>query len=252
MNDRNGVRRHLSFANVASALALFLAIGGGTTAIALKGKNRVDSGDIRNGAVRTGDIRNGGVKTRDLGKNAATGAKVNESTLSIVPNANELDGISSEDFQFGNGITAAVAGAVDDGPTFGRVDLGSATLEIDCEDPVVNLNVQDDAGGAVPNGGAPTDVWINGVHESIVVDAGSTTPVAVDTSTDPTTVPVQIWTTDNVVTNAQLSVAFDVPNDVCVVTLPLQQNLVVGAPLNSASAAGERLSPPTVSGFLPR
>ena len=40
MARRDRIRRHLSFANVASALALFLAIGGGTTAIALRGVTR--------------------------------------------------------------------------------------------------------------------------------------------------------------------------------------------------------------------
>jgi hypothetical protein len=211
------MRRHLTFANVASALALFLAIGGGTTAIALRGKNTVDSGDIKNKAV----------KTRDLADNAATGAKVNESTFTIVPDSDQLDGISSEDFQFGNGITAAIAGGVEDGATFGRVDLGSATLEIDCEDPSGFLNVEDDAGGVAPSPAAPTDVWIEGAHFAIVADGASSTPAPVTMTED--TVPVQIWTADNVVTDAQFNVFFDATLDLCVVTLPIQQNFLGGS-----------------------
>jgi len=53
---KKGIRRHLSYANVAATLALVLAVGGGTTAIALRGKN----------TVRTDDIRRGNVTARDL------------------------------------------------------------------------------------------------------------------------------------------------------------------------------------------
>ena len=50
------LRRHLSYANVAATLALVLAIGGGTTAIALKGKNTVTTDDIRRGHVTARDL----------------------------------------------------------------------------------------------------------------------------------------------------------------------------------------------------
>jgi len=45
-------------------LALLLALSG--TAIALPGKNRVDSGDIKNNSVRGQDLRNGGVGSLDV------------------------------------------------------------------------------------------------------------------------------------------------------------------------------------------
>jgi hypothetical protein len=47
--------RHLTYANVVASLALFLALTGGS-AIALRGTDRVDSGDIRDGEVRTRDL----------------------------------------------------------------------------------------------------------------------------------------------------------------------------------------------------
>jgi hypothetical protein len=49
------IRRHLTFANVASAVALFVAIGGGS-AYALTGSNTVFSDDIVNGQVKSPDL----------------------------------------------------------------------------------------------------------------------------------------------------------------------------------------------------
>ena len=60
------VRQHLTFANVASALALFIAISGGT-AVALNGADTVQSDDLGPGSQ---------VKQADVADNAATGADV--------------------------------------------------------------------------------------------------------------------------------------------------------------------------------
>ena len=49
------IRRHLTFANVVAAIALFLALGGGT-AVALNGANTVFSDDIVNGEVKSPDL----------------------------------------------------------------------------------------------------------------------------------------------------------------------------------------------------
>jgi hypothetical protein len=60
-------RSRLNFANVVSALALFLAVGGGS-AIALQGTNTVDSGDLQPGSVHTSDLADSAVtggKTKD-------------------------------------------------------------------------------------------------------------------------------------------------------------------------------------------
>jgi hypothetical protein len=239
------VKRHLTFANVASALALFFAIGGGTAAIALQGKNRVDSGDIKNRAV----------KTRDLANNAATGAKVNESTFTIVPDSDELDGISSELFQIGNGVAAAIAGGVDDTASFGRIDLGSVTLRLDCVDSnSMTVAVTDEAGGASPSASVPTDVWVNGAHDQITTDGSTTLPESLDLSTGGSALRVQVWTTDDVVTDANVSAFYNTQpaNDVCTVVVPIQQNFVAASPVNGASAQPERPPMPTASGLLPR
>jgi hypothetical protein len=59
------IRRHLSFANVFSVIAVFLALGGSAYAFTL-GKNSVKSKNIAKGAVKTSDIGNGAVTTAKL------------------------------------------------------------------------------------------------------------------------------------------------------------------------------------------
>ena len=61
-------RRRLSPTTVIACLALFFAVAGGT-AIALQGRNTVDSGDIKPKAVKTSDIANSAVTTRKIRNN---------------------------------------------------------------------------------------------------------------------------------------------------------------------------------------
>jgi hypothetical protein len=84
-------------------IALLAALSG--TAIALPGKNSVDSGDIKNGNVKTKDIKNNDVRSGDVRNstltggdvkdNSLTGADINESTLGTVPNANSANSANS-------------------------------------------------------------------------------------------------------------------------------------------------------------
>jgi hypothetical protein len=69
--------RHLSFANVASATALAVALAGSGYAVAGQHlpRNSVGSPQIKKGAVRSVDLKDAGV----------TGTDVNESTLGEVP-----------------------------------------------------------------------------------------------------------------------------------------------------------------------
>lgn len=130
------LRRRLSFANVVSLLALFVALGGSSYAAVRVGSgdivdNSVRSKDLRNDDVRGKDIRNGTVRSRDLRNNSilsrdvhenslltgdirdgnvfsgdihdgsVTGKDVNESSLGTVPNASTLDGKDSSAFLAG-------------------------------------------------------------------------------------------------------------------------------------------------------
>jgi hypothetical protein len=75
------IRRHLTFANVASAIALFVALGGGT-AVALNGTNTVQSDDLGPGAqVKAPDIAANAVKGSNVVDNGLSGADINEGSL---------------------------------------------------------------------------------------------------------------------------------------------------------------------------
>ena len=87
-------RERLTFANVMSVVAVFIAIGGGAYAAGLA-KNSVKSKQIAANAVKKAELANnavvnpkiaaGAVTTDKIADNAVTGAKVNEASLSQVP-----------------------------------------------------------------------------------------------------------------------------------------------------------------------
>lgn len=69
------LRRHVTFANVASATALTLVLGGGVAVAAGLAPNSVGSPQIKANAVKSSDIKNNAVKGKD----------VKESSLGTVP-----------------------------------------------------------------------------------------------------------------------------------------------------------------------
>lgn len=71
--------KHLSFANVVSCLALFLALGG--AAYAAKTAMKVKAKDIANGAVTTPKLHNGAVTTSKLRNRAVIGKKIAPGTV---------------------------------------------------------------------------------------------------------------------------------------------------------------------------
>jgi hypothetical protein len=84
------MRSHFSYANVMSTLAVFLAVSGGTAAIAISGKNQVKKDDIAKGAVRSDDIAKNAVGTSDvaldsLGTADLAPGSVGTSELASVP-----------------------------------------------------------------------------------------------------------------------------------------------------------------------
>jgi hypothetical protein len=79
------IRRHLTFANVASFLALFIVLTGGT-AVALSGSNTVFSDDIVNNQVRSADVRDetlsaGGLVAADLQPGSVGSSEVIDNSL---------------------------------------------------------------------------------------------------------------------------------------------------------------------------
>jgi hypothetical protein len=101
------IRRHLTYANVMSSIAVFLMLGGATAFAATKiganelkansiktgkiVKEAVTAGKIKKGAVTESRIADGAVTTNKLANDAVTGDKAKESTFSEVPSANKAN-----------------------------------------------------------------------------------------------------------------------------------------------------------------
>jgi len=81
------MRKHLSFANVTSLLALFIALGGTSYAVATIGTKQ-----IKNNSVRSVDVRNSQLISRDFKRGSVGGRAIKESALGTVPRANRLGG----------------------------------------------------------------------------------------------------------------------------------------------------------------
>lgn len=91
------VRRHLTFANLASATALLVALAGSGVAIAAAElpKNSVGSKQIKSGAVKGADLDGDAVTGVKVAPDSLTGADVRESTLGQVPSAGTVATVRS-------------------------------------------------------------------------------------------------------------------------------------------------------------
>jgi hypothetical protein len=106
----------ISFANVVSMVALFVALGG--TALALS-KNSIKSRHIAPGAVRGSDIRREAVKSSDIGNETVKGADIRDGAVGTSEIADGAVGAS----QIAGG---AVTGEQLADGTVGVEDLGEA------------------------------------------------------------------------------------------------------------------------------
>ena len=94
------LRPQLSFANVVSVIALFVALGAGAYAAGLR-PNSVKSKHIVNGQVKGQDVADDAVGSPEVIDESLGGQDIAEDTLPTVPtadNANELDGKDSTEF----------------------------------------------------------------------------------------------------------------------------------------------------------
>ena len=101
------VRDRLTYANVISTIALFVALGGGAYAAVTLPKNSVGSKQIRAKAVKRGELAPKAVTTPKIAPNAVTSAKVGsdkltgldikESTLGQVPEAQHANKATDSD-----------------------------------------------------------------------------------------------------------------------------------------------------------
>ena len=98
-------RRRPSPSSVIACLALFFAVAGGS-AIALQGRNTVDSGDIKPKAVKTSDIANNAVTTRKLKNNHVRTADIQNGQVrraDLAPDESFHRVGAAGEPQFGNG-----------------------------------------------------------------------------------------------------------------------------------------------------
>jgi hypothetical protein len=106
------LRARLSYANIVASVALFIALGGTSYAVATGSidsreikNNSVRGADIRNSSLTGADIRNNRLTGADIRNNRLTGGDVLESSLGKVPNAGAADTANTAN-------SATVAGTV--------------------------------------------------------------------------------------------------------------------------------------------
>jgi hypothetical protein len=87
------IRKHITFANVMSSIAVFLVLGGGAAYAAkkigsneIKG-NSITTGKLKKNAVTASKIKSNSITTAKIKNGAVTGPKINLTTLGTVPNA---------------------------------------------------------------------------------------------------------------------------------------------------------------------
>ena len=88
------IRKRLTFANVMSVIAVFLALGATAFAATQLPKNSVGSKQLKKNSVTAAKIKKNAVTGAKIKKDTITGAKVNESTLGTVPSANVANSLS--------------------------------------------------------------------------------------------------------------------------------------------------------------
>jgi hypothetical protein len=88
------LRKRLSFANVMSVIAVFIALGGSSYAISKLPKNSVGPKQLKKNAVTTAKIKNKAVTGAKIKPGTITGTQVNASTLGTVPVANLANSVA--------------------------------------------------------------------------------------------------------------------------------------------------------------
>lgn len=117
--------------NAIGLIALFIVLGG--TAVALPGKNRVDSGDIKQGQVRTLDLHQSAVTKAKLRRNAVDSTRVKNNSLT----GNDID---ESTLELG-GVAAGSIGEKELADRERRIAIAPGELAPAAEgDPEINLN----------------------------------------------------------------------------------------------------------------
>src|SRR5918999_2722254 len=128
-------------------IALLAALSG--TAVALPGKNTVDSGDIKRGAVKTSDIArssvrgasvaNGSLSGADARDDSLSGADIQESTLGTVPSASTANSANTANTA-NSANTATRADTADRATTAATADSANRATTADTATTANNAN----------------------------------------------------------------------------------------------------------------
>jgi hypothetical protein len=133
------LKRHLSFANLLSCLALFIALSGVAYAATL-GKNAVKARNIARGAVTTPKLKNGAVTASKLRNGAVIGSKIANGAVG----ASKLANASVRSSALGGGVvtTAKLKSLAVTEEKLGNNSVGTAKLNADA---VATGKIQDGA-----------------------------------------------------------------------------------------------------------
>ena len=192
--------RHPSPATVIACLALFFALGG--SAIALQGRNTVDSGDIKPKNVKTSDLANNAVTTRKIKAYAVRTGDIRNGQVRAgdlaAQEAFHLVGQPGEP-GFSDGVEGdclhANAAAMDIRPNpagfykdaLGRVHLMGIVTQSDgpggdavCEGAGAGESIEDRLAFVLPEGYRPTNDEVRQVNTLGLLIVGTTPIVTVD------------------------------------------------------------------------
>jgi hypothetical protein len=109
------LRPRLTFANVVSVLALFVALGGTAAAVTQLPANSVGTKQLKQSAVTGGKIHGNAIKSGKVGDDSLTGDDIEESSLKTVPYAHQADDAA-------NAILAQHAGTAGNAETAGNAN----------------------------------------------------------------------------------------------------------------------------------
>ncbi len=152
------LRRHLSYANLAATLALFVALGGTSyAALTITGKNVKNSSlsgaDIKNSSLTTADVKNGSLLSKDF----------KASQLPAGPKGDKGD--KGATGATGAAGTAGAAGAA--GATNVVVRLSSVSAPVGVNDFSVSCNAGEKAvGGGASGPASDPEVFVAGTFPS--------------------------------------------------------------------------------------
>ncbi|MBJ7353272.1 MAG: hypothetical protein JHC98_00465 [Thermoleophilaceae bacterium] len=121
------IRRHITFANLAASLALFLALGGVSYAAATLPAKSVGTKQLKKNSVTSAKLKNRTITASDIRSNTLTGNQVNEATLGTVPRAAGADQAGSATNQ-AIAYATATSSASDDNPDVARASAKEIPL----------------------------------------------------------------------------------------------------------------------------